>query len=180
MAKILPQIEEHNISNLRLFAGDAAELLAGMRPASFARIDLIHPDPWPKRRHWKRRFVQDATIAAMSRAPDPRWRISLCRRHRRPLARDPGPHGAFARFLAGPPNVRMTGACQGRGVYGDWLWSEGGNAQVVAAPTRCRSCRKKRAQRSDSIIRIPFGRHLLRMVESKDHQQIKFLVEFWI
>ncbi|WP_424628678.1 tRNA (guanine(46)-N(7))-methyltransferase TrmB [Bradyrhizobium sp. SYSU BS000235] len=67
MAKILTQVEEHNISNLRLFAGDAAELLAWAPPASFARIDLIHPDPWPKRRHWKRRFVQDATIAAMSR-----------------------------------------------------------------------------------------------------------------
>lgn len=71
MAKILTQIEEHNISNLRLFAGDAAELLAWAPPASFARIDLIHPDPWPKRRHWKRRFVQDATIAAMSRALTP-------------------------------------------------------------------------------------------------------------
>ena len=32
-----------------------------------SRIDLIHPDPWPKRRHWKRRFVQDATVAAMAR-----------------------------------------------------------------------------------------------------------------
>lgn len=67
MAKILAQIEEHNITNIRLFAGDAAELLAWARPASFARIDLIHPDPWPKRRHWKRRFVQDATVAEMSR-----------------------------------------------------------------------------------------------------------------
>ena len=67
MAKILSQIEEHNITNIRLFAGDAAELLAWARPSSFTRIDLIHPDPWPKRRHWKRRFVQDATVAAMSR-----------------------------------------------------------------------------------------------------------------
>lgn len=67
MAKILTQIEEHNITNIRLFAGDAAELLAWAPSASFARIDLIHPDPWPKRRHWKRRFVQDATIAAMTR-----------------------------------------------------------------------------------------------------------------
>jgi tRNA (guanine-N7-)-methyltransferase len=67
MAKILSLIEEHNISNVRLFAGDAAELLAWAKPTSFSRIDLIHPDPWPKRRHWKRRFVQDATIAQMSR-----------------------------------------------------------------------------------------------------------------
>ena len=67
MAKILAQIEAHNIANIRLFAGDAAELLAWAQPSSFARIDLIHPGPWPKRRHWKRRFVQDATIAGMSR-----------------------------------------------------------------------------------------------------------------
>ena len=67
MAKILAQIEAHNISNIRLLAGDAAELLAWLPPRSLSRIDLIHPDPWPKRRHWKRRFVQDATIAAMAR-----------------------------------------------------------------------------------------------------------------
>ena len=67
MAKILAQIEAHNIKNIRLLAGDAAELLARLPPRSLTRIDLIHPDPWPKRRHWKRRFVQHATIAAMAR-----------------------------------------------------------------------------------------------------------------
>jgi tRNA (guanine-N7-)-methyltransferase len=71
MAKILAQIEAHNIGNIRLFAGDAAELLQWLPPQSLARIDLIHPDPWPKRRHWKRRFVQDATIAAMARTIRP-------------------------------------------------------------------------------------------------------------
>jgi tRNA (guanine-N7-)-methyltransferase len=70
MAKILAQIEANNIGNIRLLAGDAAELLAWLPPQSLARIDLIHPDPWPKRRHWKRRFVQDATIAAMARVLD--------------------------------------------------------------------------------------------------------------
>jgi tRNA (guanine-N7-)-methyltransferase len=68
MAKILTLIEANNVPNIRLFAGDAAELLAWMPASSLARIDLIHPDPWPKRRHWKRRFVQDTTIAAMARA----------------------------------------------------------------------------------------------------------------
>jgi tRNA (guanine-N7-)-methyltransferase len=67
MAKILAQIEANNIGNIRLFAGDAAELLAWLPAKSLSRLDLIHPDPWPKRRHWKRRFVQDKTIAAMSR-----------------------------------------------------------------------------------------------------------------
>jgi tRNA (guanine-N7-)-methyltransferase len=67
MAKILTQIEAHNIGNIRLFAGDAAELLAWLPDGALSRIDLIHPDPWPKRRHWKRRFVQDATVAEMAR-----------------------------------------------------------------------------------------------------------------
>jgi tRNA (guanine-N7-)-methyltransferase len=71
MAKILTQIEAHNIGNIRLFAGDAAELLAWLPRQSLLRIDLIHPDPWPKRRHWKRRFVQDATVAAMARVLKP-------------------------------------------------------------------------------------------------------------
>lgn len=72
MAKILAQIEAHDLRNIRLFAGDAAELLAWAPPHSLARIDLIHPDPWPKRRHWKRRFVQDFTVAAMARVLEPR------------------------------------------------------------------------------------------------------------
>jgi tRNA (guanine-N7-)-methyltransferase len=71
MAKILARIESEGLRNIRLVAGDAAELLAWAPPASLTRIDLIHPDPWPKRRHWKRRFVQDATIAAMARVIQP-------------------------------------------------------------------------------------------------------------
>ncbi len=71
MAKILAQIEAGDLANIRLFAGDAAGLLAWAPPASLARIDLIHPDPWPKRRHWKRRFVQDSTVAMMARALKP-------------------------------------------------------------------------------------------------------------
>jgi tRNA (guanine-N7-)-methyltransferase len=71
MAKILTQIEAHDIGNIRLFAGDAAELVAWAPAQSLTRIDLIHPDPWPKRRHWKRRFVQDVTVAAMARVLQP-------------------------------------------------------------------------------------------------------------
>jgi tRNA (guanine-N7-)-methyltransferase len=71
MAKILTAIEANGIANVKLFAGDAAELLAWAPANSLDRIDLIHPDPWPKRRHWKRRFVQDVTVAAMARVLRP-------------------------------------------------------------------------------------------------------------
>ena len=67
MAKALSQIEQRGLRNIRLHHGDATELIAWLPAAALARIDLIYPDPWPKRRHWKRRFVQDESITATAR-----------------------------------------------------------------------------------------------------------------
>src|ERR1043165_8128207 len=67
MAKALVAIEEGQLTNIRLHHGDAVELLAWLPVASLARVDLLYPDPWPKRRHWKRRFVSDANVAALAR-----------------------------------------------------------------------------------------------------------------
>src|SRR5579864_4278728 len=63
MAKGLVAIESGKLQNIRLHFDDAVNLLAWLPHNSLARIDLIHPDPWPKRRHWKRRFVQDAMVS---------------------------------------------------------------------------------------------------------------------
>jgi tRNA (guanine-N7-)-methyltransferase len=71
MAKALALIEAQRIDTIRLHFGDAADLLAWLPNASLARIDLLYPDPWPKRRHWKRRFVQDASIATLGRVLRP-------------------------------------------------------------------------------------------------------------
>jgi tRNA (guanine-N7-)-methyltransferase len=46
-------------------------LLVWLAPQSLARVDLLYPDPWPKRRHWKRRFVQDKSVAAIARVLQP-------------------------------------------------------------------------------------------------------------
>jgi len=67
MAKALAAIESKGLHNIRLHFDDAASLMRWLPDAAVARIDLIHPDPWPKRRHWKRRFVQDGTIAQFAR-----------------------------------------------------------------------------------------------------------------
>jgi tRNA (guanine-N7-)-methyltransferase len=71
MAKALAAIEERTLRNIRLHHGDAAELLAWLPPSSLARVDLLYPDPWPKRRHWKRRFVQDKSVEAIARVLKP-------------------------------------------------------------------------------------------------------------
>jgi tRNA (guanine-N7-)-methyltransferase len=71
MAKALSVISAHGLANIRLHFGDAIHVLDWLPEHSIARLDLIHPDPWPKRRHWKRRFVQDATVAAIARVLEP-------------------------------------------------------------------------------------------------------------
>jgi tRNA (guanine-N7-)-methyltransferase len=71
MAKILALIEAAGIENIRLFAGDAVDLLRWLPAGSLVRIDLLYADPWPKRRHWKRRFVQDDTVAMIARVLRP-------------------------------------------------------------------------------------------------------------
>ena len=77
MAKALAAISEKNLINIRLHFGDAAVLLPWLPAGALARIDLIYPDPWPKRRHWKRRFVQDESVTEMARviAPDGEFRF---------------------------------------------------------------------------------------------------------
>ena len=67
MAKALAAIEHAALQNIRLHFDEAGGLMKWLPDRSLARIELIHPDPWPKRRHWKRRFVQDATIAEFAR-----------------------------------------------------------------------------------------------------------------
>jgi tRNA (guanine-N7-)-methyltransferase len=71
MAKALAAIEERKLENIRLYHGDATDILAWLPAASLARFDLLYPDPWPKRRHWKRRFVQDGSVAAIARVVRP-------------------------------------------------------------------------------------------------------------
>jgi tRNA (guanine-N7-)-methyltransferase len=67
MAKALAAIDARKLGNIRLHHGDATELLSWLPQGSLSRVDLLYPDPWPKRRHWKRRFVQDDSIRAIAR-----------------------------------------------------------------------------------------------------------------
>ncbi len=67
IAKALVAIDQDALSNIRLYFGDASELLDWLPDAAVSRIDLLYPDPWPKRRHWKRRFIQDESLKRLAR-----------------------------------------------------------------------------------------------------------------
>lgn len=71
MAKALSAIGACRLDNVRLHHGDAADVLAWLPSAALTGVDLAYPDPWPKRRHWKRRFVQDASLAEIARVLRP-------------------------------------------------------------------------------------------------------------
>jgi tRNA (guanine-N7-)-methyltransferase len=64
--------------NLRLWPDDARALLRGLPDACLDRVFLLFPDPWPKTRHAKRRFVHPANLATLARVmkPGAEWRVA--------------------------------------------------------------------------------------------------------
>lgn len=68
----LVRVRELGLENLRLVRHDALEVLErGIPGASIERINLYFPDPWPKKRHHKRRIVQPTFLALCARALRP-------------------------------------------------------------------------------------------------------------
>lgn len=57
VAKLLAQIEKDKLANVRIHGDDARDILDALPAASLSRVFVLFPDPWPKRRHWKRRFI---------------------------------------------------------------------------------------------------------------------------
>jgi tRNA (guanine-N7-)-methyltransferase len=53
--------------NLRVYPGDAADVIDALPDASIGRVFVLFPDPWPKRRHHKRRFLQTEMLDRLAR-----------------------------------------------------------------------------------------------------------------
>jgi tRNA (guanine-N7-)-methyltransferase len=68
LAKAVTAIAREGLRNIRLYDQDAALVLDWLPAQSIARIDLLFPDPWPKKRHWKRRFVSQSNLDRIARA----------------------------------------------------------------------------------------------------------------
>ncbi len=71
IAKLLEAIEAQKLANIRLFADDALKLLVKLPDAALDAAYLLYPDPWPKSRHHKRRFVSPTTLGALARVLKP-------------------------------------------------------------------------------------------------------------
>ena len=66
-AKLLAEIDGQDLGNIRLHVGDAGQLIDQLPPASIGMVYLLYPDPWPKRRQRKRRFVSDEMLGRLAR-----------------------------------------------------------------------------------------------------------------
>ena len=67
VAKLLALVEERQLANVRIHDGDARYLLEALPDGAFERVYLLYPDPWPKARHNKRRFVSAGNLAQIHR-----------------------------------------------------------------------------------------------------------------
>jgi tRNA (guanine-N7-)-methyltransferase len=71
LAKAATVILREGFRNIRLHDNDAAPLLDWLPEESIARVDLLFPDPWPKKRHFKRRFVNETNLKRLARVLHP-------------------------------------------------------------------------------------------------------------
>ncbi|MEX0955292.1 MAG: tRNA (guanosine(46)-N(7))-methyltransferase TrmB [Rhizobiaceae bacterium] len=95
MAKLLSALQTDPLHNVRVYDDDATQLLDWLPDGSLAGIDLLYPDPWPKKKHWKRRFVGEANLDRFARVLRPggefrfasdidtyvNWSLLACRSH---------------------------------------------------------------------------------------------------
>jgi tRNA (guanine-N7-)-methyltransferase len=95
MAKLMLALTERPLRNVRVYDDDATRLLDWLPTGSVEQIDLLYPDPWPKKRHWKRRFVGPANLDRFARVLKPggkfrfasdidtylNWTLHHCRAH---------------------------------------------------------------------------------------------------
>jgi tRNA G46 methylase TrmB len=130
VAAALAGLEREHLSNVRLRRGDAQALVEAAPDGFFSRVFILYPDPWPKRRHHKRRVVGVGMIEALARHARG-GRVALRHRHRRlrrldaqalsrfapfPLDREPSRRLAAALARMAPHTIRGQGAQGGPGV----------------------------------------------------------------
>ncbi|MBL8549941.1 MAG: tRNA (guanosine(46)-N7)-methyltransferase TrmB [Hyphomonadaceae bacterium] len=71
VAACLAQVEDAGLQNIRLHEGDARDVVARLPDQSTDLVYILFPDPWPKKRHWKRRLIQPDFLDDLTRVLKP-------------------------------------------------------------------------------------------------------------
>ncbi|WP_445189924.1 tRNA (guanosine(46)-N7)-methyltransferase TrmB [Pseudonocardia sp. Cha107L01] len=114
LGQLLMRIREQGLTNLRLLRGDAVRVLtAYLGPGTLAGIRVYFPDPWPKRKHHKRRLIQPEFVALAASRLHPGGTLHL--------ATDWAHYAAqMYEVCEGEPTLRNTAADGGWSPRPDW------------------------------------------------------------
>lgn len=77
VAACLSKVEREQLTNIRVLAGDARDMLDVIPEGTLDRAFLLYPDPWPKSRHHRRRFVIEENLRPLARAMKPGTRFHV-------------------------------------------------------------------------------------------------------
>ncbi len=67
LAALLARMADAGLDRVRIFPDDARLLLPALKTAGIERLFVLFPDPWPKKRHWRRRFIGPDTLDDLAR-----------------------------------------------------------------------------------------------------------------
>ncbi|WP_068084751.1 tRNA (guanine(46)-N(7))-methyltransferase TrmB [Polycladidibacter stylochi] len=95
LVKGISNVYDNQLQNALIYDDDAVNLLDWLPEASLDMVYQLYPDPWPKKKHWKRRFVNQKNLTRIARALKPNqqyrfasdidtyvdWTLSHCRQH---------------------------------------------------------------------------------------------------
>jgi tRNA (guanine-N7-)-methyltransferase len=81
VASLVRHVAEQNLANVRIFNEDARLLLPALPERCLSRVFLLFPDPWPKARHAKRRFVGRANLDVLARVMTPGAELRIASDH---------------------------------------------------------------------------------------------------
>ena len=137
VAQALTHVRDGNLGNVRIHHGDALQVLERIPDGSLTMLYLLHPDPWPKARHAKRRMMNDGPVALFARKLKPGGEFRFGTDHAvyvrhalMVMRRFTGPDGPFEWQVTGPESwqVRPSGwpetryEHKARTVYGHEVW----------------------------------------------------------
>ncbi len=109
IAKIDLAARRRGLENIRLFCADALQAVTNLLPpGSVTALYVLFPDPWPKRRHWKRRLVSPAFLEGVARILRPAGALHLATDRKDYFAAMQRSLGADARFASIPAFSRTS------------------------------------------------------------------------
>lgn len=81
VAALLTSIDESDLKNISIHHGDVRTIIDEFPEGLFSAVYLLYPDPWPKKRHFKRRFVQKESMALIHRLLAPKGKFFIASDH---------------------------------------------------------------------------------------------------